>query len=97
MLIVSIEADEYGARTGQMTDVVGIRVPATHIVVPSYLEEEAWSYLPYLDIMIKDGKVVAVAQGEIPDIPEPEEPEPTEETSVWDELDAAYREGVNSI
>lgn len=27
----------------------------------------------------------------------PEEPIPTEELSVWDELDAAYREGVNSI
>lgn len=24
-------------------------------------------------------------------------PEPTEEPTVWDELDAAYREGVNSI
>lgn len=29
------------------------------------------------------------------EIPEPEEP--AEELSVWDELDAAYREGVNSI
>ena len=29
-------------------------------------------------------------------IPEPEEPEqPEEELSVWDELDAAYQEGVN--
>ena len=31
-------------------------------------------------------------------MPEPEpEPEPEEEPSVWDELDAAYSEGVNSI
>ena len=32
-------------------------------------------------------------------IPEPKpepEPEPETETSVWDELDAAYKEGVNS-
>ena len=30
-------------------------------------------------------------------MPEPEPtPEPEEETSVWDELDAAYQEGVNS-
>lgn len=30
--------------------------------------------------------------------PEPSEPEtPAEEPSVWDELDAAYREGVNSV
>lgn len=25
------------------------------------------------------------------------EPEPEEEASVWDELDAAYREGVDSV
>ena len=30
-------------------------------------------------------------------LPEPEQPDPIpEETSVWDELDAAYQEGVNS-
>ena len=30
--------------------------------------------------------------------PEPEsEPEPAPELSVWDELDAAYQEGVNSV
>lgn len=28
---------------------------------------------------------------------EPEEPEPEPETSVWDELDAAYQEGVDSV
>ena len=32
-----------------------------------------------------------------PEMPEPE-PEPSEdETSIWDELDAAYREGVDSV
>ena len=30
------------------------------------------------------------------EMPEPE-PEPEEEMSVWDELDAAYQEGVNSV
>lgn len=31
-------------------------------------------------------------------MPEPEEPtEPTAEPTVWDELDAAYQEGVDSI
>ena len=31
-------------------------------------------------------------------MPEPEPiPEPEEELSVWDELDAAYQEGVNAI
>jgi hypothetical protein len=30
-------------------------------------------------------------------LPKPEQPEPAEEASVWDELDAAYQEGVNSV
>ena len=31
-------------------------------------------------------------------LPEPAEPEtPEQESSVWDELDAAYREGVDSV
>lgn len=33
-------------------------------------------------------------------LPNPEEPdpeEPAEETTVWDELDAAYQEGVDSV
>lgn len=32
-----------------------------------------------------------------PEQPEPEQPEPSDEPSVWDELDAAYQEGVNSV
>lgn len=35
---------------------------------------------------------------ELMPMPEPEEPtEPTTEPTVWDELDAAYQEGVDSI
>lgn len=30
-------------------------------------------------------------------LPEPEQPEPVEELTVWDELDAAYQEGVDSV
>lgn len=30
-------------------------------------------------------------------LPEPELPEPIPEASVWDELDAAYQEGVDSV
>lgn len=30
-------------------------------------------------------------------VPAPEEPEEPESESVWDELDAAYQEGVNSV
>lgn len=30
-------------------------------------------------------------------LPEPVQPEPEAEASVWDELDAAYQEGVDSL
>lgn len=30
-------------------------------------------------------------------LPEPEQPDPSEEATVWDELDAAYQEGVDSV
>ena len=30
-------------------------------------------------------------------IPEPDQPEPEEDVSVWDELDAAYQKGVDSV
>lgn len=36
----------------------------------------------------------AIGEAYAPPEPEPE-PEPTPEPSVWDELDAAYQEGVN--
>lgn len=29
--------------------------------------------------------------------PEPPEPAPTDDSAVWDELDAAYQEGVDSV
>jgi hypothetical protein len=53
--------------------------------------------------------VAALPEGDISDyryvagqyvyepLPEPERPEPETEASVWDELDAAYQEGVNSV
>lgn len=33
----------------------------------------------------------------LPEPEQPEQPEPETEASVWDELDAAYQEGVNSV
>ena len=30
-------------------------------------------------------------------LPEPEQPESGDEISIWDELDAAYQEGVDSV
>lgn len=43
-----------------------------------------------------DGAAIGVAYA--PPEPEPEpKPEPEPELSVWDELQAAYEEGVNSV
>ena len=39
--------------------------------------------------------VTSMTEGTVPE-PEPE-PEPEEEITVWDELDAAYQEGVDSV
>lgn len=51
-------------------------------------EVETVDGVPYM----KDGSWVPG------DIPEPEPvPEPEEEKTVWDELDAAYQEGVDSV
>ena len=43
------------------------------------------------DYLYKDGEYI------FDPLPEPEQPEPSDEGNVWDELDAAYQEGVNSI
>lgn len=52
-------------------------------------EVETIDGIPYM----KEGSWIP---GEMPE-PSPEPmPEPTTEPSVWDELDAAYQEGVNS-
>ncbi len=41
--------------------------------------------------------VTSMTEGTLPE-PQPEtEPKPTTEPTVWDELDAAYQEGVNDI
>lgn len=42
-----------------------------------------------------DGVVVEIAEEDKPEI-KPVEPQPSE-ASVWDELDKAYREGVDSV
>lgn len=66
-----------------------------YIEIPSELVEEVVATDGYCDLIIKDGVLVGVTPTEKPE-PEPI-PEPEEETTVWDELDAAYQEGVDSV
>lgn len=63
-------------------------------------DEQAKVFFAYNGfVIVQDGEVVPNVEAweawkaNLPD-PEPE-PEPEEPTSVWDELDAAYQEGVN--
>ena len=64
-------------------------------MVPAIMETCGWCDLE----LNEDGtEVVSFTALEKPDIPEPDpEPTPSEDESVWDELDAAYQEGVNDV
>ena len=75
MLIVEIKKLENGARGNQISDFPVIPQEGW-IVIPPELEEKAISYLPFIELEIEDGVVVAVSQGE--DLSEPQEPPTTE-------------------
>ena len=50
-------------------------------------------FAPYCELVLdKSGNIIDVTPTETPD-----EPEPTPAPTVWDEIAAAYQEGVNSI
>lgn len=73
-------------------------VPDGWALVPDNLETENFPF-GEVEVAEVDGVMTVTkwTPGEIPD-PEPiPEPEPEGETTVWDELDAAYQEGVDSV
>lgn len=73
-------------------------VPEGWAVVPADMECDNFPF-GEIEVAEVDG-VVTVTNWTPGEMPEPEpipEPEPEKETSVWDELDAAYQEGVNSV
>lgn len=66
---------------------------------PEYAPEDAIivEALPEGDIsnyIYKEGECI---YDPLPIPEEPDEPTPSDDNSVWDELDAAYREGVDSV
>ncbi len=67
----------------------------SYAVVPDDMVEDIMETHGFCDIVLnEDGtEVVSFTAREIPDIPEPE---PKHE-NVWDELDYAYQEGVDSV
>ena len=72
------------------------RILSAWVVLP----DGNYNGMPIVD-MLPDGDIYEYryVNGEyIHDpLPEPEQPEPEVEGSVWDELDAAYQEGVDSV
>lgn len=70
-----------------------------------------WEFTKYVPTTLLDQYILVntLPEGNLPDylyvngeyvydpLPRPEPVEPTEEGSVWDELDAAYQEGVDSV
>ena len=63
MLIVKLEANPNGTRANQQLDFPLRVIPEGYAVIPEALEEEAKSYLPWLEIETDaEGKVVAVSE-----------------------------------
>ena len=72
-----------------------------YAIVPADMVEDIMNTRGFCDIVLNDEgtEVVSFTAREIPDIPEPEpEPDaPTDEGEIWEELDKAYQEGVDSV
>lgn len=69
-----------------------------YAIVPDDMVEAIMETHGFCDIELnEDGtEVVSFTALPIPEFPHPE-PEQPGESSVWDELDAAYQEGVDSV
>lgn len=98
MKLIEILALDNGAHRNFTTD-MEVPVPEGWAVIPE--EMEIPDTFPFVDIEIAEVEgvmtVTAVTPGVMPE-PEPQpEPEPEVQLSVWDELDAAYQEGVDSV
>ena len=98
MLIIEISALDNGAHRNQSGNFRTI--PEGWAVVPETVgTAETLENFPFGAITLAENTTVpTVATWSPLPMPEPEPTtEPEEETSVWDELDAAYQEGVDSV
>ena len=93
MRIIEIAALDNGAHRNQTGNLRTI--PEGWAVIPSDMECENF---PFGELTVEEVNGVMTVTSWTPGtIPEPEPtPEPETEPSVWDELDAAYTEGVNA-
>lgn len=94
MRIIEIAPLYNGAHRNENADLPN--VPCGWAVVPSDMETPNFPF-GEVEVAEIDGVMTVTkwTPGEMPD-PEPI-PEPEEPMSVWDELDAAYQEGVDSV
>ena len=73
MLLIEVEALENGAHRNQRSETPFTVIPEGMLPVAEELEEEAWGYLPFINITeVTDGVITGVEQGTIPE-PDPEE------------------------
>lgn len=93
MRIIEIAALSNGAHRNQNPSHLSA-IPEGWAVIPDDLET---TNFPFGDIAVEEVNGVPTVTSWTPGVmPEPEpEATPEEETTVWDELDAAYQEGVN--
>ncbi len=63
MLIVKLETNSNGTRANQSLDFPLTNIPEGYAAVPEALEEEAKSYLPWLELELdEDGVINAVSE-----------------------------------
>lgn len=96
MRLVEIAALENGAHRNQTIDFPVI-IPDGWALIPDDMETENFPF-GTLEAEEIDGvmTVTAWTPGTVPDPGPDPDPEPDPEQTVWDELDSAYQEGVNS-
>lgn len=93
MTIIEIAPLENGAHRNQSGSMP--TVPEGWAILPADIDTP---HFPFGTLTVDDSTpphVTGWTAGELPEL-EPE-PEPEPEKTVWDELDAAYREGVNAV
>ena len=89
MKIIEISSLDNGAHRTQECRIFS--VPSGWAIIPDHISIP--DTFPFVDITVKNGIVTSMTARTVPE-PEPT-PDPVQELTVWDELDAAYQEGVS--
>ena len=91
MRIIEIAAQSNGAHRNQSGDFS--IVPDGWALIPSSVTVP--DTFPFVNIEVKGKVVTAMSAGVVPN--SSDDDSPNVKVSVWDELDAAYQEGVDSV